>query len=302
MPSLRDKLADKRTKLATAGQGLEAGPVGLSGFEEGAFLYVPISEIRPNPDQPRQYFDPGSLAELAESIKEKGVLQPVIVRRCEDGGVILVAGERRVRAARMAGLDRIPAVVTRGNQAEIALIENLQREDLRPIEEAEALQRMVEDYGYTHDRLARVLGKARSTITETLSLCRLPESIKEECRGKDTYPRRLLVEIAKLETEEEMLEVFRQVKEGKLDSESVRNISRSRGRLRRSQGWEMVLMLRKARKRLERLSLKELPEGERGELLEEIVRLRQILEAVLNDVGAPTSPSDMVHSFTPIGR
>jgi|YNPBryantNP2012_1023418.scaffolds.fasta_scaffold00524_19 ParB family chromosome partitioning protein len=295
MPSLREKLAGKKTKLATAGQGPGPRPAGVNGFEDGVFLYVPISEIRPNPDQPRQYFDPNSLAELAESIKEKGVLQPVIVRRGEDGGVILVAGERRVRAARLAGLERIPAVVTRGNQAEIALIENLQREDLRPIEEAEALQRMIEEYGYTHEGLAKVLGKARSTVTETLSLCRLPESIKEECRGKDTYPRRLLVEIAKLETEEEMLEVFRQVKEGKLDSESVRKISRSRGRLRSSQGSEMVLILRKVRKRLEGLSLEELPDGQRVEVLEEIGRLREILDAILKDVGAPTSRSDVLH-------
>ena len=301
MPSLRDKLADKKTKLATAGHGPEDRPAGVNGFEEGTFLYVPISEIRPNPDQPRQYFDPGSLAELAESIKEKGVLQPVIVRRGEDGGVILVAGERRVRAARMAGLDRIPAVVTRGNQAEIALIENLQREDLRPVEEAEALQRMIEEYGYTHEGLARVLGKARSTVTETLSLCRLPESIKEECRGKDTYPRRLLVEIAKLDTEEEMLEVFRQVKEGKLDSESVRKISRSRGRRRSSQESEMVLVLRKMRRRLERLSLNGLPDGQKAEVLEEIGRLREILEAILRDVGAPTSRPDIPHSPAPTG-
>lgn len=288
MPSMREKLAGKRTKLATAGKAPEDHPAALNRFQEGSFLYVPISEIKPNPDQPRQYFDPGSLAELAESIREKGVLQPIIVRKAEDGGVVLVAGERRVRAARLAGLERIPAVVTGGNQAEIALIENLQREDLKPIEEAEALQRMVEEYGYTHEELARVLGKARSTVTETLSLCRLPEGIKGECRGTDKYSRRLLVEIAKLETEEEMLEVFRQVKEGRLDSESVRRFSRGRRGKGKPEDEGLVVVLRRMRRKLESLSFDGVQGGQRAEVVDELRRLRGVLEVILANVGAPT--------------
>src|SRR5574340_571949 len=128
----------------------------------------------------------------------------------------------------MAGLEKIPAVFTTGNSAEIALIENLQREDLTPVEESEALARMIEEYNYTQEKLALVVGKARTTITEALSLNKLPDQIKDACRRADNYPRRLLVEVAKQKTPEDMLSLFNQIKEGNLKSSQVREITRKR--------------------------------------------------------------------------
>jgi ParB family chromosome partitioning protein len=233
MPSVRNKLArkesklDKRKKKKNVGAPTSAPhPAVLDNYEEGDFYNVPIHEIKANPDQPRQYFDEESLAELAESIRQKGVLQPVIIRIDEDRSVYLVAGERRLRAAREAGLEQIPAILTKGNPAEIALIENLQRENLKPVEEAEAFAHMIQEYNYTQEQLSTVVGKARTTITETLGLNRLPEEVKEECRRADIYPRRLLVEIAKQKTTKNMVALFNRVKEGNLKSDQVRKIAR----------------------------------------------------------------------------
>ena len=233
MPSVRNKLArkesklDKRKKKKNVGAPTSAPhPAVLDNYEEGDFYNVPIHEIKANPDQPRQYFDEESLAELAESIRQKGVLQPVIIRIDEDRSVYLVAGERRLRAAREAGLDHIPAILTKGNPAEIALIENLQRENLKPVEEAEAFAHMIQEYNYTQEQLSTVVGKARTTITETLGLNRLPEEVKEECRRADIYPRRLLVEIAKQKTTKGMVALFNRAKEGNLKSDQVRKMAR----------------------------------------------------------------------------
>lgn len=282
MPSIREKLAEKKTKLASPRGRLEEHPADPNHFPDGMFLQVPVQEVLPNPEQPRRYFDEESLEELADSIRQKGVLQPVIVRRDDSGRIVLVAGERRLRAAKLAGLERIPAIVTRGNGAEIALIENLQREDLRPVEEAEALYRMVKEHGYTHEQLAKVIGKARTTITETLSLMRLPEAIKEECRRADSYPRRLLVEIAKQPTQEAMLALFSKVKEGRLKSEGVREITR--GRQAAAVDDRTPLLTKRVRgliRSLERTRLDRLPEEERAELLRALRRLRGLLEDLL---------------------
>lgn len=277
MPSIREKLAEKRTKLAGPRGGVEEHPADPNHFPEGMFLHIPVEEVLPNPDQPRHYFDPESLEELAESVRQRGVLQPVLVRRGTRGEIILVAGERRLRAARMAGLERIPAIVTCGNEAEIALIENLQREDLKPVEEAEALWRMVKEHGYTHEQLARVIGKARTTITETLSLVRLPEEIKEECRRADSYPRRLLVEIAKLSSHEEMVKLFRKVKEKSLKSEGVREITRIREKPA-GKAFKLVAQIRNLSKKLERAHLDRLAEEEKAEVLRALRRLKGVLE------------------------
>jgi len=280
MPSIREKLAEKRTKLAGPRGEVEEHPADPNHFPEGMFLHIPVEEVLPNPDQPRHYFDPDSLEELAESVRQRGVLQPVLVRRGEAGEIILVAGERRLRAARMAGLERIPAIVTCGNEAEIALIENLQREDLKPVEEAEALWRMVKEHGYTHEQLAKVIGKGRTTITETLSLVRLPEEIKEECRRADSYPRRLLVEIAKLSSHEDMIKLFRKVKEKSLKSEGVREITRTREKTA-SKSFKLVKQIRTLSKKLERAHLEGLEEEEKAEVLRALRRLKGVVEDML---------------------
>lgn len=167
------------TRRAGLGRGLESLIPAPSATQE--FRRLRIDEIVPNPEQPRTNFDDDLLEELAASIAEVGVLQPVIVRPLEEGGHALIAGERRWRAARRAGLVEIPAIV-RSSEDEAtlteALIENLQREDLSALEEAAAFHQLLEKYGMTHERVAAAVGKSRSAVSNTLRLLHLPAAIQ----------------------------------------------------------------------------------------------------------------------------
>lgn len=258
-------------------------PADPSGYQEGAFCRVEIALVTPDPNQPRKYFDPESLEELSRSIEQKGVLQPVIIRKEASGKIYLVAGERRFRAARMAGLENIPAILTRGNPMEIAMIENLQRENLKPVEEAEALGRMVDEYNYTHEQLAFVIGKARSTITETLSLNKLPEQIKEECRRADAYPRRLLVEVAKQESSQKMLSLFDRIKAANLKSGEVREITRKKAEGERRAPAAVILgKISALEKSLKDLDFSAMEQEEAAQLLTELHRLRKVINKILH--------------------
>jgi ParB family chromosome partitioning protein len=150
-----------------------------------AILEIPVAAISPNPLQPRKRFGDEALAELSASMKRSGVLQPVVVRR-SGSGYQLIVGERRWRAARMAGLERIPALVRETADAEgleLALVENLLREDLNPIEEAEAYQRLLAEFGWTQEELAAKVGKDRSSVANGLRLLRLPAPIQDDLRA-----------------------------------------------------------------------------------------------------------------------
>ncbi len=151
-------------------------------LEEGEQVSeISISEIRPNPYQPRKEFDAAAIEELAESIKEHGIIQPLIVRKSIKG-YELVAGERRLRAAKEVGLKKVPVVVKAYSDQqlmEIALIENLQRENLNPIEEAEAYEKLIEHYSYTQEELAQKIGKSRPHVANILRLLQLPDKIRE---------------------------------------------------------------------------------------------------------------------------
>lgn len=153
---------------------------------EDKVLSVSIDFVEPNPDQPRKTFDEESLIELAESIKEHGVIQPLIVVRQNDGMYMIIAGERRYRASKMAGLTEIPVIVKEYNddskRSEISLIENIQREDLNPIEEALAIQELIEKHGLTQEETAAKLAKSRPVIANALRLLKLPEEVIELVR------------------------------------------------------------------------------------------------------------------------
>lgn len=163
--------------LATQGGAARAAPV--SG---DAVQHVPVGAIRPLPGQPRRHFDETAIAELADSIALRGLLQPIIVRRAPDGdGYQLVAGERRWRAAQRAGLHQIPALVRELDDAatyEIALVENIQRQDLNAIEEASAYRRLIDDFGHNQEALAKLVGKSRSHVANLMRLLDLPESVQ----------------------------------------------------------------------------------------------------------------------------
>jgi len=167
---------------------------------------IALHLIEANPDQPRSNL--GDLSDLKSSISEKGVLEPILVRKREDGRFTIISGERRFRASLEAGLTEIPCIemdVHDGELIEIALIENLQRKDLTPFEEAEGFGYLRDRHGYTHEQIAKAVGKSRVTVTETLRLAELPQAVKEECRRADIESKSFLLELSRLESEEAML-------------------------------------------------------------------------------------------------
>lgn len=174
---------------------------------------IRMDAIERNPHQPRQIFEESALRELAASISEKGLLQPIVVRSAGDDNYIIVAGERRFRAVQMLERDSIAAIVTEGDSDEIALIENMQREDLKPIELAEALGRLMETHNYAQDVAAKMLGKARNTISELLSLNRILPEIRNECRTSDIASKSVLVELARMEPSEQS-QIWESIKQG----------------------------------------------------------------------------------------
>jgi ParB family chromosome partitioning protein len=282
MHSIRVKIEGQNTKLAEHDGMFRNHPIIQDDYHEGSFFNINVSMISTDPDQPRKHFDPASLSELCESIKQKGVLQPVLIRKDVDNKIWIVAGERRYRAARMAGLERVPAILTKGIPHEIALIENLQREDLVPIEEAEALEKLAVDYRYTHEDLSQTIGKARSTITEILSLNKLPESIKSECRSANGCPRRLLVEIAKCETEEEMVLLFERAKKERFKSDHIRSLRKGRSdSLKESLAMTITNRARQLSISLSNLDMSTIDDGERQLLFDELIGLKEALDHML---------------------
>jgi ParB family chromosome partitioning protein len=175
-------------------RGLGSGFGGLITpvpTEQAALQEVPVTTIVPNPSQPRAVFDQAALDELAESIKQHGILQPLVVTRATNGDYQLIAGERRLRAAKQAGLETVPVVikeVSAQQQLELALIENIQRADLDPIEEARAYALLEDQFGLKHGEIAQRVGKSRSTISETLGLLKLPPEVQELVSGGRITP------------------------------------------------------------------------------------------------------------------
>lgn len=169
------------------GKGLEAlFEDNTSAIAGGGTDTIKISEITPNKEQPRKDFDQEALEQLADSIREHGVIQPLILRPISTGGYQIVAGERRYRASRMAGLTEVPAVVRELSDVEtmeIALIENLQREDLNPIEEALGYRELMEEYRLTQDEVSKRVGKSRPVVANAMRLLNLPEEVIEQVRG-----------------------------------------------------------------------------------------------------------------------
>lgn len=173
-------MAKKKAELGL-GRGLNAllGDPVLQNQGEGS-VSLPISQVEPGLNQPRKRFDPDSLSELADSIRIHGVIQPLTVRRLSSGYYQIIAGERRWRAAKQAGLDEIPAVIIEADDRkvmELGLIENLQREDLNPAEEARGYQTLMTEYGLTQEQVAQRMGKSRPAVTNALRLLNLPEDL-----------------------------------------------------------------------------------------------------------------------------
>jgi len=193
-------------------------------YEKGNLYQVPITDLRPDPDQPRKVIDPVALEDLKASIHELGILTPLlfrvdaghdpisseigIVSQVPTGWLIIVAGERRYEAAKALGMTAVPGICVEGNFAEIALVENLQRQDLTAVEEAEALQRLMTQESYTQEQLGSIVGKARTTVGDILTLNKLPQQIRDACRGDHQITRSVLIEIARRKQERGMLSAW----------------------------------------------------------------------------------------------
>lgn len=187
---------------------------------------ISISKIDPNPRQARTEL--GNIKELVDSIRAKGVLEPILVRP-KGNRFEIIAGERRFVASKSAGLAEIPCIeldVTDQEAMEIALIENLQRKDLDVFEEADGLQALADNYGYSHQDIADKIGKARSTITEILSITRIPPDIRKLIKSSGIFSRTLILEVAKQNTEEDMLQLAKEITERRLTREDTRDLSK----------------------------------------------------------------------------
>ncbi|MDQ5847255.1 MAG: ParB/RepB/Spo0J family partition protein [Acidobacteriota bacterium] len=189
---------------------------------------IALDKIDPNPEQPRTEF--GDLTELTASIAEKGVLEPLLVKPSRlTGRWMIIAGERRFRAARAAGLKEVPCVemeVDEGTVAEIALIENMQRKDLTVWEEADGLLALCDRFGYTHEEVARKVGKSRSTVTEALSIAAIPKDVRDMCRKADVSAKSMLLQIVRQPDEEGMRRLAKQITSRGLTREDAREVRR----------------------------------------------------------------------------
>lgn len=199
---------------------------------------VPLSRIEPDPDQPRQRLE--GLEELTASIRTKGVLEPILARPLPPGSPAdfeprryrIISGERRFRAAQRAGIREIPLIemdVSPSEALEIALVENLQRVDLAPFEEADGLNALLEQHGYTHEQIATAIGRSRVSVTESLALLRLPRAVRERANALGVSARKsILLEVLKLSSESEMLEMLERIAELDLKRAQVRDEVRER--------------------------------------------------------------------------
>ena len=189
---------------------------------------ISIDKLDPNPNQPRSEI--GDLTELTASIREKGVLEPLLVKPTAKGRWMIIAGERRWRAAAAAGLKQLPCIemdVDDSAVAEIALIENMQRKDLTPWEEADGLRALCERFGYTHEDVARKVGKSRSTVTEALSISSIPDSIREICREGEITSKSLLLQIVRQPDDESMRTMAEQIAAQGLTRDGARKARRA---------------------------------------------------------------------------
>lgn len=206
-----------------------------SSRSESIGRMLDIDRIEPNPHQPRKHF--GDLSEMVASIKEKGILEPILVRALEGGKFVIIAGERRYQASKIAGLRHVPCIevdVDNRGMLEISLIENLQRKDLTPFEEAAAIQRLCDQFRYTHEEIARKLGKSRTVITEALSLNRMPEAVQERCRQADIQSKSMLLQIVRQDDEEAMHRLIDRITGEGITREEARRFNKPEGEPRRT--------------------------------------------------------------------
>jgi ParB family chromosome partitioning protein len=257
-------------------------PTEAPAYEKGRLYTLDLSELRPDPNQPRKSLDPAALEELAASIARHGILEPILFRLDEHGGLIIVAGERRVQAARQASLGTVPGILVDGNHAEIALVENLLRQDLTAVEEAEALGSLMTERSYTQEQLAGIIGKARTTLNEILSLNRLPLEIRDECRGDRTVSRNTLLEIARRKQTRSMLTAYNKYKEQVKKQQEGRKKTKAEA----PSPEDVLDWLEKTGKKLSAIDITNCTAAQKTALTEALASLQETLETLLRSGAA----------------
>lgn len=215
-------------KLGGLGKGLNAIFMENDSEDNNSTVTLKLSEIEPNKAQPRHSFDESALADLAQSISQHGLLQPILVRPIIGGGYQVVAGERRYRASRMAGLTEVPVIIRELSESEtmeLALIENLQRENLTPIEEAMGYRTLIDEHGFSQEEASKAVGKSRSAVTNSLRLLKLPEKILDMV-SNGTITAGHARAILSLETEEDMLFLAQEIAKKDLSVRQAEKISK----------------------------------------------------------------------------
>lgn len=260
----------------------------IQGRTRTVVTALPLDQIEPNPAQPRRHFDPEALAELAASIRKHGLLQPLIVCHGEGNQYLLMAGERRYRAARLAGLQVLPALVRDDDPIEVAMIENLQREDLSPLEEAEGLGSLIDQYGYTHEVLAELIGKSRPYVSNTLALRRLPEEIKNEYHAAPEVSREILISVARAESRERQEMLWKLAKLRKLSVQRFRSAQAGEAEAR-SEVAEVGKLVRRFGRKLKALESAQISVAERDSLVRFLTRAHGQIARVLERLGAESS-------------
>lgn len=249
-------------------------------YEKGKLYHLSLNDLLADPNQPRKLMEAKALDELTASIMKHGILSPILFRRHEDGNLIVVAGERRIAAARKAGMTTIPAMYVDGYSSEIALIENLMRQDLTAVEEAEALQRLVEQQKYTHEQLSGIIGKARTTISDILLINRLPLEVRNECRGNRVISKNILIEIARKKQDRAMLTAFNSYME-KL--QKVKHTRRDKGNIIDTTAFaSMVAMADKLLVRLSSCDMTRCNEEDANHLQNKLINLKDSIGAFLS--------------------
>ena len=257
-------------------------------YVRNQLYFVPLSDLQPDPNQPRKYLDATALEELTASIVQHGVLEPIIFRQ-EDGLLYVVAGERRCAAARKAGLVSVPALfIDSQNYAEISLVENLLRSDLTAVEEAEALDRLQKEHAYKQEDLARMLGKTQPSISMTLSINRLPQEVRNECRKNPSIPKHVLIEIAAKKREESMLTTYAKYKA----SLSPKKKTQTAVKVNKAQG--AFNAMDQTERKINTLDIQTLTEEEKQNFIIALENMKRSVEAVLIMVRQPVPEDENV--------
>jgi ParB family chromosome partitioning protein len=282
--SLRSRQLAKVKDQLGAGRGHDQ-LFGAIGNNLPHLVEVRLDDITPSPHQPRQRIEPEGLASLAASIERHGLLQPIVVRRGEGGsGYELVAGERRLRAFQSLGRVTIPALLSHGDPEELALIENIQREDLHPLDEASAIGRLMQRHGYTQEAVGRAIGKPRTTVGEILVLNALPAWLREEARGL-VVTRHILVQLARIDDPAELKAAWAAVKGGaSVRALKARRKAEGSAEKALTPAARVLATMRRSAEALARLPSAALAEPEHHQAL---IELRRMLDRILDERAAP---------------